>query len=97
MPTTGHDISAGPIPGISTFVPFRQVLLIGTTATLYRNPPSSENMSMRDSTNGLFGLVSAIVCAGFCITLVTGTFSHWPVLALGIGVGLWAVRIMERS
>ena len=52
---------------------------------------------MRDSNGGLFGLVSAVICAGICITLVTGAFSHWPILALGVGVGLWAVRIMERS
>jgi hypothetical protein len=52
---------------------------------------------MHDSSRGLFGLVSAIICAGFCITLVTGAFSHWPILLLGIGVGLWAVQIMAKS
>jgi len=52
---------------------------------------------MRDLNGGLFGLVSAVICAGICITLVTGAFSHWPILALGVGVGLWAVRIMARS
>jgi|PlaIllAssembly_1097288.scaffolds.fasta_scaffold743139_1 hypothetical protein len=51
---------------------------------------------MRDPLIGLFGLVAAIICSGFCITIVTGSFFHWPALLLGIGVGLWAVQIMSR-
>jgi hypothetical protein len=54
-------------------------------------------MFMFDPNRGLFGLVAATICTGFCITLVTGSFSHWPALALGIGVGLWAVQSISRS
>jgi len=52
---------------------------------------------MHDSIRGLFGLVMAIIAAAFCISLVTGSFSHWPVVLLGIGMGLWAVRTMSKS
>ena len=52
---------------------------------------------MPDSTRGLFGLVTAIVGSAFCITAVTGSLSHWPIVLLGIGVGLWAARIITRS
>ncbi len=46
---------------------------------------------------GLFGLVAATICTGLCISIVTGELSHWPALVAGIGMGLWAVRIMARS
>lgn len=52
---------------------------------------------MHDSIRGLFGLVMAIIASAFCITVVTGSYSHWPVVLLGIGMGLWAVRIMSKS
>ncbi len=52
---------------------------------------------MHDSIRGLFGLVMAIIASAFCITVVTGSYSHWPVVLLGIGMGLWAVRTMSKS
>ena len=52
---------------------------------------------MTDSSRGLFGLVTAIIGATFCITAVTGSFSHWPIVLLGIGVGLWAATIITKS
>jgi hypothetical protein len=52
---------------------------------------------MHTPIRGLFGLVMAIIASAFCITIVTGSFSHWPVVLLGIGTGLWAVRIMSKS
>ena len=47
---------------------------------------------MRDSNRGLFGLVLAIIGSAFCISLVTASVSHWPIVLLGIGAGLWAVQ-----
>ena len=52
---------------------------------------------MHDSIRGLFGLVMAIIASAFCITAVTGSFSHWPVVLMGIGMGLWAVRTISKS
>jgi hypothetical protein len=72
---------------------------IGTTHTEPRNffCCNSEYILMFHFGRGLFGLVAATICTGFCITIVTGEFSHWLALAAGIGMGLWAVRIMARS
>jgi hypothetical protein len=52
---------------------------------------------MRDSLPGLSGLVTAIIVTAFGITVVTGTISHWPIVILGILVGLWAATIITRS
>ena len=59
--------------------------------------PTLERLCMHDSIRGLFGLVMAIIASAFCITVATGSFSHWPVVLLGIGMGLWAVRTMSKS
>ena len=60
-------------------------------------PPTLEQHCMRDSLPGLSGLVTAIIVTAFGITVVTGTISHWPIVILGILVGLWAVTIITRS
>ena len=52
---------------------------------------------MHSPPRGLFGTVTAIVGAAFCITVVTGSISHWPIVLLGIGVGLWAATIITKS
>ena len=52
---------------------------------------------MRDSNRGLFGLVLAIIGSALCIGLVTASPSHWPIVLLGIGAGLWAVQLATRS
>ena len=52
---------------------------------------------MRDSNRGLFGLVVAIIGSALCISLVTASVSHCPIVLLGIGAGLWAVQIATRS
>ena len=52
---------------------------------------------MRDSNRGLFGLVTAPIGSAFCISVVTGTVPHWPIVLFGIGVGLWAAQIATRS
>jgi hypothetical protein len=59
--------------------------------------PTLERLCMHDSIRSLFGLVMAIIASAFCITVVTGSYSHWPVVLLGIGMGLWAVRTMSKS
>ena len=56
-------------------------------------------MSNRSSIPGFDGIVSIIVgllVACGIITLVTGTYVHWPLVLLGIGVGLLAVRSINR-
>ena len=52
---------------------------------------------MRDSNRGLFGLVLAIIASALCISLVTASVSHLPIVLLGIGAGLWAVQLATRS
>ena len=53
---------------------------------------------MHNSTRGLFGLVAAIIGSAFCIGVVTASVSHWPLVLLSIGVGLWwAAHIATRS
>ena len=52
---------------------------------------------MRDSNRGLFGLVLAIIGSALCISLVTASVSHLPIVLLGIGAGLWAVQLATRS
>jgi hypothetical protein len=52
---------------------------------------------MRDTNRGLFGLVVAIIGSAVCISLVTASVSHLPIVILGIGAGLWAVELASRS
>jgi hypothetical protein len=52
---------------------------------------------MRDTNRGLFGLVVAIIGGAVCISLVTASVSHLPIVILGIGAGLWAVQLASRS
>jgi hypothetical protein len=51
---------------------------------------------MRNSDSGVAGLVFAMLATGVIMTIVTGTYSHWIPLLLGIFVGLMAVNRINR-
>lgn len=54
---------------------------------------------MGNKTPGFAGItvISITCCAvGWIITLVTGSFIHWPFLLGGLIVGSWAVQSINR-
>jgi hypothetical protein len=50
------------------------------------------NRSSVPGFSGIAGIIAALLAVSAVITLVTGTYVHWPLVLLGIGVGLLAVR-----
>lgn len=56
-------------------------------------------MSSLDSIPGQSGIIAIIVSVlivSVLITLVTSTFIHWLPVTVGIVVGLWAVRVINK-
>ena len=79
MPKPGHGISARQ-PGLLCRCSVSPSACDRNSSNDSREflPRNSERILMHDSSRGLFGLVSAIICAGFCVTLVTGAFPIGP-------------------
>jgi hypothetical protein len=46
--------------------------------------------------SGINGIVVATIILSIIISLLFGTFSHWPFVIAGLAVGLWAARIINR-
>ena len=45
---------------------------------------------------GITIIVAACISVAGIITAVTGSFAHWPFVAAGILVGLWAVQSVNK-
>jgi len=45
---------------------------------------------------GIAALVAGLLVTCEAITIVTGSYSHWPLVLLGIVVGLMAVNSINR-
>ena len=81
-------------------MPYRNLELDfdGPVATLTLARPEKLNPIDWSTVKELRDAVDEITDRRGCrITIVTGESSHWLALAAGIGMGLWAVRIMARS
>jgi len=48
------------------------------------------------STRGVRAIVIALIGVSIGITEVTGEYSHWPLVLLGIVVGLMAAKSIDR-
>lgn len=46
--------------------------------------------------SGIFAVVVGTLAVSVIITKVTGSVAHWPFILAGIGVGLYAVKAMNR-
>jgi hypothetical protein len=53
-------------------------------------------MRSGDVSSGIFAIVLSTVVVAVIITLVTGAYSHWLPLALGVMAGLWAVKSITK-
>lgn len=47
---------------------------------------------MRNPDAGINGIIAGVVGVSVIITLVTGSFIHWPIVAAGVLAGLTAAR-----
>jgi hypothetical protein len=45
---------------------------------------------------GIIGIVAGLLVVCESITLVTGSYAQWPIVLLGITVGLMAVNAINR-
>jgi hypothetical protein len=53
-------------------------------------------MSSPTQPSGITWIVVATIIVSAIISLLFGTFSHWPLVIAGIVVGLWAATIINR-
>jgi hypothetical protein len=70
-------------------------------ATLNRSNVEEESICMPDfssppGADGIFGIIVGTLAVSAIITEVTGTYSHWPFVLLGLIVGLMAVKSINR-
>jgi len=53
-------------------------------------------VSNSNQPSGIVGIIAATLSASVGITLVTGDVFHWPLVAAGLAMGLWVVRIINE-
>jgi hypothetical protein len=54
------------------------------------------NRSSVPGSNGIRGIVAGLLVVSVFIALTSGSYIHWPLVLLGIVVGLSAVRSINR-
>jgi hypothetical protein len=65
-------------------------------AILPQQEPSRMNHHGIPGFSGIIGIVVGLLAASVLVSFVTGTYGHWPVVLLGIVVGLAAVRSINN-
>jgi hypothetical protein len=53
-------------------------------------------MRSPEELSGLTWIVAATLIVSAIISLLFGTFSHWPIVIARTAVGLWAAKIINR-
>jgi preprotein translocase subunit SecD len=45
---------------------------------------------------GIIAIIGACLAVSAIMTVVTGSFMHWPFVLAGLGVGCWAVASINK-
>ena len=97
-PNTGQNAPSDPsvnAPGTT----FTLTSAFASSSNRLTSPERTSNRMTIGSTPGSAGIaviIATCIAVSAIITVVTGSFVHWPFVIAGIAVGLWAVSSINK-